>query len=102
MDLASILTENIIMGIVLGFGLGFLFTLVTKAVKIFFICAVLLLKYLEAQHIIIVDWYRLSMGMIGQKELVIDQAISLADMLIEMGSFGVALVAGFFLAKKVF
>jgi uncharacterized membrane protein (Fun14 family) len=102
MEMMSLLGENLIFGLLLGFGLGFLFTLVSKTVKLFFIISILLLKLLEAQRIIIVDWYRLSMGLVGQKDLVIGNAIPIIDVIMEMGLFALAMVIGFFLAKRVF
>lgn len=42
------------------------------------------------------------MGLVGQKDLVIGNAIPIIDVLMEMGLFALAMVIGFFLAKRVF
>ena len=58
------------------------------------------LKYLESRNIIIIDWHRLSNGLIGQPEPVIGKAQEMIDTLIEMGIFGTALAGGFLLAQR--
>ncbi len=101
MDLMALLGEGIVQGLVLGVVFGLLLKLATKAVKTFLLVFFLFVKWLEARHIVIVDWYRLTNGVLGSEELVINQATELGESLIEMGAFGAALAGGFYLAHRI-
>lgn len=101
MDLLALLGEGIVQGLLLGFVFGRLLKLASKAVKTFLLVFFLAVKWLEARHIVIVDWHRLTNGLLGSEELVIDQATELVESLIEMGAFGAALAGGFYLAHRL-
>ena len=101
MDVVSLLGEGIVQGLVLGVVFGLLLKLATKAVKTFLLVFFLAVKWLEARHIVIVDWHRLTNGVLGSEELVINQATELVESLIEMGAFGAALGGGFYLAHRL-
>ena len=101
MDLLALLGEGIMEGLLLGFVFGLLLKLASKAVKTFLLVFFLAVKWLEARHIVIVDWHRLTNGSIGSAELVLDQATELVESLIEMGAFGAALGGGFYLAHRL-
>jgi len=101
MDLPSLLAENIVQGFLIGLVVGLVVRVASKAIRNLLILQFVLLKYLESRNLLIIDWHRLTNGLIGQKELVIDQAQDLIDTVVEMGVFGAALAGGFLLAQRI-
>ena len=101
MDVTTILTENIAVGFVIGFLIGILVKIASKAIRNLLILQLIIVKWLEARNILIVDWHRLTNGLIGQQELVLNQTTDMFESLIEMGVFGGALLCGFMLAKRI-
>jgi uncharacterized membrane protein (Fun14 family) len=101
MDLPSLLAENIVQGFLIGLVVGLVVRVASKAIRNLLILQFVLLKYLESRNLLIIDWHRLTNGLIGQKELVIDQAQDLIDTVVEMGIFGAALAGGFLLAQRI-
>jgi uncharacterized membrane protein (Fun14 family) len=101
MDLPALLAENIVQGFIVGLIVGFVVRVASKAVRNLLILQFLLLKYLESRNLLIVDWHGLTNGLLGQKELVIEEAQNLFDTVLEMGVFGGALASGFLLAKRI-
>lgn len=101
MDVTTILTENIAVGFVVGFLIGILVKIASKAIRNLLILQLIIIKWLEARNILIVDWHRLTNGLIGQQELVLNQTTDMFESLIEMGVFGGALLGGFMLAKRI-
>ena len=102
MDIPSLLAENITQGFLIGFLVGLVVKVASKTVRNMLILQFILLKYLESRNILIVDWHRLTGGMLGSQEVVVGQAQELFDTVVEMGVFGGALAGGFFLAQRVF
>jgi len=100
MDLPSLLAENIVQGFIIGLLVGLVVRMASKTVRNLLIIQFILLKYLESRNILIVDWNRLTNGMLGEKELVIGEAQKLLDTVVEMGIFGAALAGGFLLAQR--
>ena len=100
MDVTTILTENITVGFVIGFLIGILVKIASKAIRNL-ILQLIIIKWLEARNILIVDWHRLTNGLIGQQELVLNQTTDMFESLIEMGVFGGALLGGFMLANAL-
>ena len=100
MDITALLAENIPQGFVIGLLIGFVVRVASKAIRNLLILQFIGLKYLESRNIVIIDWYRLSNGLIGQQELAIGKAQEMFDTLIEMGIFGAALAGGFLLAQR--
>jgi len=100
MDLPSLLAENIVQGFIIGLLVGLVVRMASKTVRNLLIIQFILLKYLESRNILIVDWNRLTNGLLGEKELVIGEAQKLLDTVIEMGIFGAALAGGFLLAQR--
>ena len=100
MDLPSLLAENIVQGFIVGLLVGLVVRVASKAVRNLLIVQFILLKYLESRNILIVDWNRLTNGLLGQKDLVIGEAQKLFDTAVEMGIFGTALAGGFLLAQR--
>ena len=101
MDVTTILTENIAVGFVIGFLIGILVKIASKAIRNLLILQLIIVKWLEARNILIVDWHRLTNGLIGQQELVLNQTTDMFESLIEMGVFGGALLGGFMLSKRI-
>ena len=99
MDITALLGENIVQGFIIGLLVGFVVRVASKAIRNLLILQFIGLKYLQSRNIII-DWHRLSNGLIGQQELSIGKAQEMIDTLIEMGIFGAALAGGFLLAQR--
>ena len=100
MNITALLAENILQGFVIGLLIGFVVRVASKAIRNLLILQFIGLKYLESRNIVIIDWHRLSNGLIGQQELAIGKAQEMFDTLIEMGIFGAALAGGFLLAQR--
>lgn len=101
MDITALLAENLAQGFVIGVILGLVINMASKAVRNLLIFQFIVLKWLEARNIIIVDWHRMSGGFIGKQEVVVNQSVDLIESLVEMGVFGAALAAGFLLARRI-
>jgi uncharacterized membrane protein (Fun14 family) len=101
MDIGALLAENIVQGFIIGLVIGLVVRVASKAVRNLLILQFVLLKYLESRNLLVIDWHRLTNGLIGQKELVIGQAQDLFDTVVEMGIFGAALAGGFLLANRI-
>ena len=69
MDITALLAENILQGFVIGLLIGFVVRVASKAIRNLLILQFIGLKYLESRNIVIIDWHRLSNGLIGQQEL---------------------------------
>ena len=101
MDIAALLTENVSQGLVIGLIIGVVFQLASKTIRTMLVVQFVLIKWLEARGILVVDWNRLSAGLIGQKEFAIQEAQSMFDSLVEMGVFGGSLALGFLIGSKI-
>lgn len=102
MELVDLLSENIVQGLVIGFLLSLVFHMASKKLRIILLVQFVLLKWLEARNIIIIDWNRMTFGLIGNEDFVIGQALSLVESLIAMGIYGAALFVGFLVGRKIF
>ena len=100
MDIPSLLAENITQGFLIGFLVGLVVKVASKTVRNMLILQFIVLKYLESRNILIVDWHRLTGGMLGSQEVVVGRAQELIDTVAEMGVFGTALAGGFLLAQR--
>ena len=89
-----------VQGLVLGIIAAFVFNFASKVIKILLIVQFIILKWLESRRIIIVDWSKISFGLIDDTDLV-QQADSLFASLIETGSFGTAAIIGFMVTKSL-
>lgn len=101
MDIGALLAENIVQGFLIGLVIGLVVRVASKGIRNLLILQFVLLKFLESRNLLIIDWHRLTNGLIGQKELVIGQAQDLIDTVVEMGIFGAALAGGFLLAQRI-
>lgn len=89
-----------IQGLVLGIIAAFVFNFASRVIKILLVVQFLILKWLESRRIVIVDWSKISFGLIEETNLV-QQADSLLASLIETGSFGTAAIIGFVVTKSL-
>ncbi len=89
-----------VQGLVLGIIAAFVFNFASKVIKILLIVQFIILKWLESRRIVIVDWSKISFGLIDETDLV-QQADSLLASLIETGSFGTAAIIGFIVTKSL-
>ena len=89
-----------VQGLVLGIIAAFVFNFASKVIKILLIVQFIILKWLESRRIVIVDWSKISFGLIDETDLV-QQADSLLATLIETGSFGTAAIIGFMVTKSL-
>lgn len=89
-----------VQGLVLGIIAAFVFNFASKVIKILLIVQFIILKWLESRRIVIVDWSKISFGLIDETDLV-QQADSLLASLIETGSFGTAAIIGFMVTKSL-
>ena len=89
-----------VQGLVLGIIAAFVFNFASKVIKILLIVQFIILKWLESRRIVIVDWSKISFGLIDDTDLV-QQADSLLASLIETGSFGTAAIIGFIVTKSL-
>ena len=89
-----------VQGLVLGIIAAFVFNFASKVIKILLVVQFIILKWLESRRIVIVDWSKISFGLIDETDLV-QQADSLLASLIETGSFGTAAIIGFIVTKSL-
>jgi uncharacterized membrane protein (Fun14 family) len=87
-------------GLVLGIIAAFVFNFASRVIKILLVVQFIILKWLESRRIVIVDWSKISFGLIDETDLV-QQADSLLASLIETGSFGTAAIIGFIVTKSL-
>jgi uncharacterized membrane protein (Fun14 family) len=91
--------SSALQGLIIGILTAFLFKIATNIIKLLIVGQFVLFKWLESRSIIIVDWHRLTFGLIEESNLV-EQADSLFNSLIETGSFGIAAIVGFLVVQR--
>ena len=101
MDIIPLLSENVIQGLIIGTIIGAVFQLATKAIRLVLVIQFITIKWLEARNIIVIDYHRLTAGLLGKEDFVLGEAQSMLDSLVEMGIFGGALALGFFIGRKI-
>lgn len=101
MDIVALLGENITQGVFIGLIIGVVFQLASKTIRTILIVQFVLIKWLEARSILVIDWHRLTAGLVGQREFAIQEAQSMFDSLVEMGIFGGSLVLGFLIGRQL-
>jgi len=82
-------------GLIVGVVTGLVFKMATNLLKWFILIEFALLKWLESRGIVVVDWERLTLGMI---DIGIDATAHSQSILVsisEMGTFGLGFLAGF-------
>ena len=101
MDIVALLGENITQGVFIGLIIGVVFQLASETIRTILIVQFVLIKWLEARGILVIDWHRLTAGLVGQREFAIQEAQSMFDSLVEMGIFGGSLVLGFLIGRQL-
>ena len=91
--------SSALQGLIVGILTAFLFKIATNIIKLLIVGQFVLFKWLESRSIIIVDWHRLTFGLIEEPHLV-EQADSLFNSLMETGSFGIAAIVGFLVVQR--
>ena len=101
MEIIPLLGENVTQGLIIGIIIGAVFQLATKAIRLILIIQFVSLKWLEARNIIVIDYHRLTAGLLGKEEFVIQEAQSVLVSLLEIGIFGIALALRFFISRVI-
>ena len=108
MELADILDGTtgdmsvaLIQGLIVGVIIGVIADNISSRIKWFLIIQFIVFKLLESQAIIIIDWDRLTMGLLEYSAEATVKADSLLATVIEMGAFSGSFVAGMILGKKI-
>ena len=91
--------SSALQGLVVGILTAFLFKIATNIIKLLIVGQFVLFKWLESRSIIIVDWHRLTIGLVEESNLF-EQADSLFNSLMETGSFGIAAIVGFLVVQR--
>ncbi len=97
----DILSSAAIEGILFGAVLGLLWSMGSKVVQWFLIGEFILLKWLESRNILVVDWERLTLGIVENSNRAFDEVLTLAQSFADLGAFGASTAIGFFLVKKI-
>ena len=97
----NILSSAAIEGIIFGAVLGLLWSMGSKALQWFLIGEFILLKWLESRNILIVDWERLTLGIVENGNRALDEALTLTQSFVDLGAFGASTAIGFFLVQKI-
>ena len=97
----DILSSAAIEGIIFGAGLGLLWSMASKAVQWFLIGEFILLKWLESRNILVVDWERLTLGIVENSNRALDEVLTLAQSFVELSAFGASTAIGFFIVHKI-
>jgi uncharacterized membrane protein (Fun14 family) len=97
----DILSSAAIEGIIFGAVLGLLWSMGSKAVQWFLIGEFILLKWLESRNILVVDWERLTLGLVENGNRALDGVLTLAQSFVDLGAFGASTAIGFFLVQKI-
>jgi|TARA_B110000495_G_C22943080_1_gene551923 uncharacterized membrane protein (Fun14 family) len=87
-------------GMIVGVITGLIFKITTDLLKWFIMIEFAILKWLESRSIVIVDWERLTLGLIDIGINVSDQSQSLLVSISEMGTFGLGFFAGFAVVER--
>ncbi len=99
-DTLSAIGSSGLQGIIIGIVSRMIVDLTTQVIKWFLLIEFLILKYLESRGIIIVDWGRLTFGLMEFNQKVSEQTISIFIAILETGAFGVGFLGGYFLSGK--
>jgi len=97
----DILSSAAIEGIIFGAVLGLLWSMASKAVQWFLIGEFILLKWLESRNILVVDWERLTLGIVENSNRALDEVLTLAQSFVELSAFGASTAIGFFIVHKI-
>lgn len=97
----DVLGAAAIEGIIFGAVLGLLWSMGSKAVQWFLIGEFILLKWLESRGILIVDWERLTLGLVENSSRALEESLTFAQSFVDLGAFGASAAIGFYLVQKI-
>ena len=87
-------------GFIVGVVTGLVFKMATKLLKWFILIEFALLKWLESRGIVVVDWERLTFGVIDIGIDASAQSQSILVSISEMGTLGLGFFAGFAVVER--
>ena len=90
-----------IQGVFLGCLSRIIVDLSTQFIKWFLLIQFGILKFLESREIIIVDWEKLSLGLIEISQNAAEQSVSIVVAILETGTFGVCFLGGYTMFGKI-
>ncbi|MEJ6562603.1 MAG: FUN14 domain-containing protein [Euryarchaeota archaeon] len=96
----KLLGSAAIEGIILGAIIGFLWSMASKVLQWFLIGQFILLKWLESRGILIVDWERLTLGLVENGNKALEEVVTLLESFVELGTFGASFAVGFWIVNK--
>jgi|TARA_B110000263_G_C15238339_1_gene478117 uncharacterized membrane protein (Fun14 family) len=95
------LSFSLLEGVLIGIIFGLIFKLATKVIKIFILVQFLIIKWLESRDILIVDWQRLTLGLMDVANSL-DAAIeTILYSVVETGIFGLGVLAGIMITTQI-
>ena len=97
----DVLGAAAIEGLIFGAVLGLLWSMGSKAVQWFLIGEFILLKWLESRGILIVDWERLTLGIVENGSRALEESLTFAQSFVDLGAFGASAPIGFYLVQKI-
>ena len=97
----DVLGAAAIEGLIFGAVLGLLWSMGSKAVQWFLIGEFILLKWLESRGILIVDWERLTLGLVENSSRALEESLTFAQSFVDLGAFGASAAIGFYLVQKI-
>ena len=89
-----------IQGAIIGVITRIIVDITVKLVKWIMLAQFIFLKFLESREIIIVDWGKLSFGILEVSQELGNQATTLLITILETGSFGVGFFGGYTLKTR--
>ena len=88
------LSFSLLQGVLVGIIFGILFKVASKTIKVFFIIQFFIIKWLESRGILIVDWKRLTLGLMDVANSLDNAIETLLYSIVETGIFGAGILAG--------
>ena len=88
-------------GVILGAILAFIWSMATKILQWLIIGEIILFKWLESRDILVVNWERLSLGLLENGTIAAQEALTLLESTIELSTYGLSITLGFILVRKI-
>ena len=97
----ELLGPTAIEGVILGVILALIWSMATNIFRLFLIGEIILFKWLESRDIIVVNWERLTLGLLENGTAAAQEALTLLESSIELSTYGLSIVLGFILVRKI-
>ena len=91
----------LIQGLIVGIIVGVVADNISSRIKWFLIIQFIVFKLLESQAIIIVDWERLTLGLVENSSRALEESLTFAQSFVDLGAFGASAAIGFYLVQKI-